>query len=155
MWIMVPLENKARAGDFGMGPYSLAVMFASGLFATTFVYNLFFINLPVQGEPLELTAYFRGRLRSHLAGLGAGFVLCTGIVAYLVAKGGAPEARIAPLTAYTAQQGAVLVAAIAGIFGWKDFRDAQPRVRAMVWAFLLLFAAGLAALSSASRWTQG
>src|SRR3954451_18941825 len=52
MWIMVPLVNKARMGDFGLGPYSLTMLFSLGVFATTFVFNLFFVNLPVEGEPI-------------------------------------------------------------------------------------------------------
>ena len=154
MWIMVPLLNKARLGDFGMGPYALTVMFCVGVFTTTFVYNLFFVNLPVEGEPIELLSYLRGGLGSHLVGVGAGFVLSTGILAYFVAQGGPPEAQINPLISYAVQQGAVLTAALVGIFGWKDFRDAEPRVRALVWAFLLLFAAGLGAVAAAARVAQ-
>jgi glucose uptake protein len=151
MWVMFPLVTKARFGDFGMGPYSLMLMFAGGMFASTFVYNLFFINLPVEGEPLELLAYFGGGLRSHLVGVGAGIVLCTGILAYLVAQGGAPENQLSPLTSYAVQHGAALLAAVAGIFLWKDFRDAEGRVRAMVWLFLLLFAAGLVVVGAAAK----
>jgi glucose uptake protein len=154
MWIMVPLVAKARFGDFGMGPYALMVMFATGMFASTFVFNLFFVNLPVEGEPIELLAFLQGGLRSHLVGVGAGVVLCTGILAYFVAQGGAPEVQISPLTSYTVQQGAVLLAALVGIFGWKDFRDAEGRVRAMVWLFILLFATGLAAVGAAAKIMQ-
>jgi glucose uptake protein len=154
MWVMIPLVNKARLGDFGLGPYSLTFMFAAGVLATTFVFNLFFVNLPVEGEPIELTSYLRAGIGSHLAGFGAGVVLCTGILAYLVVQGGAPEAQIKPLTSYAAQQGAVLLAAVVGIFGWKDFRDAEPRVRAMVWVFLVLFAIGLGAVAAASKVAQ-
>jgi glucose uptake protein len=151
MWIMIPLVNKARIGDFGLGPYALTALFVLGMFTTTFVFNLFFVNLPVEGEPIELLAFVKGGLATHLIGIGAGVVLCTGILAYFVAQAGPPEAQVNPLASYTVQQGAVLVAALMGIFGLKDFRDAEPRVRAMVWAFLVLFAAGLGALVAASR----
>lgn len=151
MWAMFPLASKAQAGDFGVGPYTLMALFALGVFVSTWVLNLFLINLPVEGEPIELSAYFRGRLKSHAAGLGAGFVLCTGILAYFVAQSGPPEAQAPPLAFYTVQQGAVLLAAIVGIFGWKDYRDAEPRVRAIVWMFLFLFVAGLAALGTAAK----
>jgi glucose uptake protein len=154
MWIMFPLVNKARLGDFGLGPYSLTMMFSLGVLATTFVFNLFFINLPVDGEPIELLSYLQGGIRSHLAGFGAGIVLCAGILAYFVVQGGAPEAQLKPLTSYAIQQGAVLVAAVAGIFGWKDFRDAEPRVRALVWVFLLLFTVGIGAVAAAAKAAQ-
>src|SRR3954451_12028632 len=151
IWLMVPLVNRVRVGAFGMGPYSMMALFAIGLFSSTMVFNLFFVNLPVEGEPIDLLAYFQGGLRPHLIGLGAGVVLCTGILASLVVQGGPPEAQIHGLTVYTVQQGAVLLAAVVGIFGWKDFRDCEPRVRAMVWTFLLLFVVGLAALGLAAK----
>lgn len=151
MWIMFPLINKARVGDFGLGPYGLTVMFSLGVVATTFMFNLFFINLPVDGEPIELLSYFQGGIGVHLLGFGSGIMLCAGILAYFVVQGGAPETQLKPLTSYAIQQGAVLVAAIVGIFGWKDFRDAEPRVRAMVWSFLLLFALGLGVLVTAGK----
>jgi glucose uptake protein len=154
MWLMIPLINKARQGEFGLGPYALMTFFALGLFFSTAVLNLFFVNLPVEGEPIDLLSYFQGGLRPHLIGIGAGVVLCTGILAYLVAQGGPPETQVHGLTAYTIQQGAVLLAAVVGIFGWKDFRDCEPRVRTMVWTFLLLYVVGLAALGFASRAAQ-
>jgi glucose uptake protein len=154
IWIMVPLVNKATAGDFGMGPYSLMVMFAAGIFSSTFVFNLFFVNLPVEGEPIDLFAYFQGGLRPHLVGFGAGVLLCTGLLAWFVAKAGAPEAQLSSLAFYAAQQGAVLLAALVGLFWWKDFRDAEPRVRGMVWIFLLLFAAGIAAIGAAAKFAR-
>jgi glucose uptake protein len=155
MWVMIPLINKARLGDFGLGPYALMMFFAVGLFFSTLVFNLFFVNLPVEGEPLELLSYFQGGVAPHLIGAGAGVVLCTGILAYFVVQASPAETQLHGLTVYTVQQGAVLLAAVVGIFGWKDFRDCEPRVRAMVWMFLLLYVVGLAALGFASRAAQG
>jgi glucose uptake protein len=154
MWIMIPLTDSARSGDVGVGPYSLMALFAFGVFSSTFVFNLFFVNLPVEGEPIELYDYFRGGFRPHLAGFGAGVVLCTGLLAYFVGMSGPAEAQISSITSFTILQSGVLLAAILGIFGWKDFRDAEPRVRAMVWTFLALFAAGIAAFGAASKFMQ-
>jgi glucose uptake protein len=153
MWIMLPLVSSARAGDVGMGPYSLMLMFAAGMFVSTFIFELFIVNLPVEGEPVEITAYFSGGWRKHLAGIGAGVVLSSGILAWLVVEQGGPEGRplISPVLTYALQQGAVLVGAIWGIFKLKDFRDAEARVRAMVWGFLFLFAAGLVSIGLASK----
>ena len=128
------------------------------MFISTFVFDLFLVNLPVAGEPIELTAYFSGTLRKHVIGLAAGFVLATGILAYFIVQAGSPDIAkpwFPPTTAYALQQGAVLIAALCGILGWKDFRDAEPRVRAMVWMFVLLFAAGLVSIGVASSFGRG
>ena len=155
MWIMLPLVQKAHSGDFGLGPYSLMAMFVVGMVLSTFMFNLFFLNLPVQGEPIELTAYFKGSIRAHLVGVAAGVVLCTGILAVLVAQAGPPETLLPPTLFYALQQGAVLVGALWGIFKWKDFRDCEPRVRAMVWTFILLFTAGLVSIGFAAKFVHG
>jgi glucose uptake protein len=154
MWTMLPLINNARAGDFGMGPYSLAAMFVMGMCISTLVFNLFFVNLPVEGEPVDILAFFQGTLGQHVTGILAGVALCTGIVAYFVAQAGSPEDAkpwFAPTTWYALRQGAVLVGALVGIFKMKDFRDAEPRVRAMVWMFILLFTAGVLAIGFAAK----
>lgn len=161
MWVMIPLVNKARLGDFGMGPYALTAMFIFGMFVSTFIFNLFFINLPVEGEPVDIVAFFHGSLMQHLVGVLAGMVLCTGILAYFIVQAGNPNAQtaagdanvswFAPTTFYALRQGAVLLGAIFGIFKLKDFRDAEPRVRAMVWMFLLLFTAGVLAIGFAAK----
>jgi glucose uptake protein len=146
MWIMFPLIAKARAGDQGLGPYSLMVMFAFGLGASTLLFNMFFINLPVEGEPLELFQYFHGKLKAHVVGWLAGLIWCTGMAANLVAAGGPPETQPGPSVFYAFQQGAVLMAALWGIVVFREFKDGEGRVRAMVMTFLAVFACGLICL---------
>lgn len=154
MWAMLPMVNKAHAGDNGLGPYALAVLFVLGMSVSTFLYNLLFVNLPVEGEPVDILLFFQGSIKQHLIGIAAGMVLCSGIVAYFVAMTGAPDTAkpwFAPTTWYALRQGAVLLGALFGIFKLKDFRDAEPRVRAMVWMFLVLFTAGLLAIGFAAN----
>jgi glucose uptake protein len=154
IWMMLPLVQRARMAD-GMGPYSLMAVFAAGLLFSTLVFNNFFINLPVAGEPLEIVDYFRGSLRAHLVGLAAGVVLCTGILAMLVAQAGAPETLRSPATFYMLQQSAVLVGALCGIFLWNDFGDGHSRVRAIVWTFILLYSVGLVSIGLAGKFATG
>jgi glucose uptake protein len=154
MWIMFPLIAKARAGDQGLGPYSLMVMFAFGVGSSTFLFNMFFINLPIEGEPLELFEYFRGTIKAHAIGWVAGLIWCTGMLANLVAAGGAPETQVGATVLYAFQQGAVLLAAIWGIFVWKEFNDGEGRVRAMVMTFLAVFACGIVCLALSARFIK-
>ena len=42
------------------------------------------MNLPVQGEPLELAAYFKGRAKSHWLGVLGGMLFYAGLVAILI-----------------------------------------------------------------------
>jgi glucose uptake protein len=150
MWIMYPLINKARDGESGLGPYALMALFSLGVFISTFVFDLFLINLPVDGEPIEPFEYVRGSLKAHFAGIVAGILLCSGILAELVAAGGPPEAQPGKLMTYGLKQLAPLVGGCAGVWIWKELKDAEGRVRAIFYAFAVLFAAGVASFIAAA-----
>ena len=66
-----PLVEMGKGGGVdsaGLGPYAVAFLFALGVFFSTFIYNLYFLNLPVEGQPLSMLAYFKGTLRATRAG---------------------------------------------------------------------------------------
>ena len=137
------------AGDSGLGPYAIGVVFALGVFLSTFVFNLFFMNLPVQGEPLELPDYFKGLPKQHLLGLVGGIVWCSGTIANFVASS-APEAvQVGPAISLALGQGAAMVSALWGLLLWKEFEGADARIKALVFIMFVLFIAGLAMVSVA------
>ena len=142
-----PMLDWARTGEVGVGPYSAAVMVAAGIWFSAFVCNLFFMDLPVEGEPLELLEYFRGGFAVDRAGLAGGALWCAGTVAsFAVDRAGPRAAREAGRAAWS--QSVPLIAALWGILFWREFQQAgQPR--ASIWLTLLLFAAGLALLALA------
>jgi hypothetical protein len=89
-----PMLDWARTGEVGVGPYSAAVMVAAGIWFSAFVCNLFFMDLPVEGEPLELLEYFRGGFAVDRAGLAGGALWCAGAVAsFAVDRAGPGAAR--------------------------------------------------------------
>ena len=77
-------EWGGTAGENGLGPYAIGVVFALGVFFSTFVFNLFFMNLPVEGEPLEFLDYFKGLPKQHLLGVAGGIIWCAGTIANFV-----------------------------------------------------------------------
>jgi glucose uptake protein len=137
------------AGENGLGPYAIAVVFALGVFFSTFVFNLFFMNLPVEGEPLELLDYFKGRPKQHLLGVVGGAVWCAGTVANFVGSS-APEAvQVGPAISLALGQGAAMVSALWGLLVWKEFAGADSRVKSLLVIMFVLFIAGLAMISVA------
>ncbi|MGE5489604.1 MAG: multidrug DMT transporter permease [bacterium] len=143
-----PLIEMSRQGDDGLGPYAISFLFAFGIFASTFVYNLFFMNLPVQGEPVEIPEYFRGTVKQHLLGLAGGVIWATGTYASFVVAS-APDARLSPAISFGFGQGAALIAALWGLLLWKEFRGAVPKVRLYLGLMIALFAIGLTLISLA------
>jgi glucose uptake protein len=149
MGASLPLIDRAREGETGLGPYALAVMFSAGLFFSTLVFSIFFFNLPVEGEPVGIGDYLRCRMGTHGKGILAGAIWCTGAVALWVAAQAPELLKDSRALMISLSQGAPLVAALWGIVVWKEIRDGDMRVKTMAVLMLLLFAGGLALLALA------
>jgi glucose uptake protein len=137
------LLDKARLGDLGLGPYALSTVFAVGVFISSFVFNIFFMNLPVEGEPVDFGAYFSGRIKQHVWGLVSGMVWLTGILAAMVAISVPDPLQIPPLERYLFQEGAPVLAALWGMLVFREFKDNDFRVKALGALMLILFLCGL------------
>ena len=87
-----PLVEIGKAEERGLGPYAIGFVFAVGVFLSTFVFNLFFMNMPVEGPPVAMSGYFKGRGRQHLLGIVGGLIWATGTIANFTAAS-APEKR--------------------------------------------------------------
>jgi len=142
-----PLLDRARAGETGLGPYSIAFLFVVGTTLSTLLFDLFLMNLPVEGEPLEILDFFHSEPREHLLGLLGGAIWGAGLVAALVAAALPEQAHPNPGTANALSQSAVLLAAFWGMFVWKEFRAGDGKVKLFGRLMLLLLAGGIAVLS--------
>ena len=138
-----PLLDKARAGDLGLGPYAASAVFAFGVFFSSLVFNIFFMNLPVEGEPLDFGAYFSGSLKQHLLGASAGFIWLTGVLALMVA-GSVPDlVQVPALQRYMLSQGAPVLTALWGIVVFREFKDGDMRVKTLGALMLVLVLCGM------------
>jgi glucose uptake protein len=144
-----PLVELGRAGDDGLRPYADILVFTLGLFLSTFIFDFFFMLLPVQGESVEPTQYFRGTSRQHLLGLAGGAIWCIGAISNFVASSAPKEVQVGPATSYALGQGATMVSALWGLLVWREFAGATTRVRILLAAMLILFLAGLGLVSIA------
>ena len=140
-----PLIQMARAGENGLGPYSIGLIFALGVVFSTFVFNLFFMNLPVQGKPIEIAEYFKARLSRHGLGIIGGIVWYGGMVAILVGGRVEGAARVAAPVSYALEQGAIVIALLCGLFLWREYAgaDSSVKFRLGLMCFLLLVGIGV------------
>jgi glucose uptake protein len=150
-----PLVSNAMEGEAGVGPYSLCVLFALGVFLSTFFFSLFFMNLPVSGPPLEIFDYFKSTGRQHLFGVFSGMVWLFGLLASLVAAAVDAKATVGQAVSFGLLQGSVLIAALWGMLVWKEFQDADGRVRSLLVIMLVLFVCGIGLVAVAPVWTRG
>jgi glucose uptake protein len=143
MGAFFPLAAWAREGDNGLGPYSLALLLSLGVFVSTFVYNIYFLNLPVQGPALGMAQYFTGTRKQHVLGLLGGIVWCAGLLAMLTEQSAPQRAQPGHILSFGLVQAVPLLAAAWGIFAWREFHGAGTAVKGMLAAMFLLFAAGV------------
>jgi glucose uptake protein len=144
-----PLVDKATEGELGLGPYAVAAVFAVGVFLSTFVFNVFLMNLPVEGEPLEVLDIFKSTPKQHLLGLAGGVVWCTGMVTSLAAASAPAAAQVGTVEGCFLAKGFPLIAALWGILAWKELKGADVRVKTLAVFMFLLFVCGLLLISQA------
>jgi len=144
-----PLVEIGKAGERGLGPYAIGFVFAVGVFLSTFVFNLFFMNMPVEGPPVAMSGYFKGTGRQHLLGIVGGMIWATGTIANFAAASSPESVQVGPAISYAIGQGATMVSALWSLLVWNEFAGAGPRVRLLVVIMLILFVCGLGLVSVA------
>ncbi|MBT1711990.1 GRP family sugar transporter [Fulvivirgaceae bacterium PWU5] len=121
-----------------LSPYTAVVFFAIGIFLSNIVFNSLLMRFPFAGKPVTYGAYFDGTLRNHLTGIAGGVIWCIGMSFSIIASGAA-----GPAISYGLGQGATVIAALWGIFIWKEFKQAPRGTNNILTVMLLLFVIGL------------
>lgn len=120
-------------------PYTAIFVFSIGIFISNFVFNTFFMYKPVSGNKVSYSDYFKkGTPKLHLIGILGGIIWAVGMSLNLIAAGKAGYA-----ISYGLGQGATLIAAIWGVFIWKEFKKAPKGTNTLIGLMFLLFIAGL------------
>ena len=120
-------------------PYTALVFFGAGVVISSFVFNTLQMKRPFAGTPLLFSDYFNGKLKDHLAGVLGGVIWCVGMSLSIIASG-----KAGPAVSYGLGQGATVVAALWGIYVWKEFDKAPKGTKPLLNTMLLLYMAGLA-----------
>jgi glucose uptake protein len=144
-----PLVQNSMEGEVGMGPYSMSFVFAMGLFLSTFVFNMFFVNLAVEGDPVEFGTYIGASAKLHLLGVFGGVLWAIGSTAVVVAAAAPPAANLGSPLNYQLSKDFAVIAAICGLLFWKEFREADSKIKFLALVTLVLFVAGVALISLA------
>lgn len=122
-------------------PYSAVFFFAIGVLVSNFLFNYLLMKKPFEGEPLSFRDYAKGSFGVHLTGVLGGVIWNIGMSMSIIASGKAGFA-----ISYGLGQGATLIAALWGVFIWKEFKGASKSVNTLVFFMFLAYLAGLALL---------
>ncbi|MCX6552307.1 MAG: multidrug DMT transporter permease, partial [Acidobacteria bacterium] len=136
----------SMASDFAnpepgrLGPYTAIVVFAVGLFLSSFVWNSLVMAKPFVGPPVPFRDYFaKGDARLHAIGVLGGAIWGVGMASSIIASGPAGFA-----ISYGLGQGATMVAALWGVLVWREFDAASPTTKRWLGVMFGCFVAGLA-----------
>ncbi len=140
------VENFESPAAGMLTPYSAIFIFSLGVLGSNLLFNTLVMRWPFVGQPVGYGAYFKGSLPTHLVGMLGGAVWCLGTAFSYIASGEA-----GPAISYALGQGAPMVAAVWGVFIWKEFKGAAPLVNRLLALMFLLFIAGLGLIIAAGN----
>ena len=119
-------------------PYTAFFIFSVGIFVSNFLFNTVLMKKPIEGEPVEYSTYFKGKLKTHCVGILGGVIWGLGTLMSYIAAGKAGAA-----ISYALGQGAPMIAALLGVFVWKEFKGSSRTVNQLLGCMFVLFIVGL------------
>ena len=140
------MENFVSPELGKMTPYTAVFIFSVGILLSNLLFNTILINRPFVGNPTSYATYFKGGFGTHLTGILGGIIWGVGNSLNLIAAG-----KAGPAISYGLGQGATLVAALWGVFIWKEFKDSPINVNGKLAMMFLLFLVGLGLIIAAGQ----
>jgi len=102
MGLWAPFVARGMTHGNPLGPYSIAVFLTLGALLSCSIWNVYFMKKPLVGEPVDFSGYFKGPAAGHVLGVAI---------------------------SYAIGQSAPMVAALWGVFAWKEFAGAGSRAK--------------------------
>lgn len=145
MGLWAPFVARAMTNGNTLGPYSIAVFLTLGALLSCLVWNIYFMKKPLVGESVSFSGFFSGPLSGHALGLLGGFIWGTGMVFNLVA------ARFTSVAiSYAIGQSAPMVAALWGVFVWKEFAGAPAKAKMYLALMFVFYGLGILLVAKAN-----
>lgn len=140
-----PLTAASMAEGTGqLTPFTSTVVFAFAVLVSTFFFNIYFMQKPLIGEPVGFEGYLQGKPSWHALGIAGGFIWSIGTAANLIAG---REAGFA--VSYAMGQSAPMVAALWGVFVWKEFAGASSKAKMYLASMFVFYASAIAVIANA------
>ncbi|MCZ2481427.1 multidrug DMT transporter permease [Aquirufa nivalisilvae] len=144
-YVAASMATNFVAPEVGkLSPYTALVLFSLGVLLSSFLFNTWQMKKPFSGNAVSFGDYFQGTFQDHIMGILGGGIWFIGMALSILAS-----EKAGPAVSYGLGQGATVVAAIWGIFIWKEFDKAKSSTKSMLNWMLFLYIVGLALLIGA------
>jgi len=127
---MVTNMEQPEAGF--LTPYTAVFVFSVGILISNFIFNTILMKRPFEGQSVTYSQYFAGSGKEHFTGILGGMIWSVGMTFSIIAAGKAGFA-----ISYGLGQGATLVAALWGVFIWKEFHGVKGTTGLLATMFFL------------------
>lgn len=149
MGFFYPQLMKAISPDFNnqpiapgmLTPYTALLFFGFGVLVSSIPINGWFMR----ARKSRFVDYRKARAGVHWPGVLGGAIWMTALVLNVIASGVA-----GPAISYALGQGATLIAALWGVFVWREFRDARPGAKPLVALMLVAYTFGIVLIGRAT-----
>ena len=148
MGLWAPFVTRAMTQGHTLGPYSVGVFLTLGALLSCFIWNVYFMKKPLVGKPVQFSDFFRGPLNGHILGLIGGAIWGIGTVFNLLAANFTGVA-----VSYAIGQSAPMVAALWGVFVWKEFQGADRKAKTYLALMFVFYAFAILLVSRATTAT--
>lgn len=145
MGLWAPFLTRAMTTGNVLGPYSAVVFLTLGALLSCFIWNLYFMKHPLIGEPVRFSGFFRGPASGHMLGVLGGLIWGTGTVFNMVAA-----SLTGVAISYAIGQSAPMVAALWGVFAWKEFAGAGSRAKLYLVLMFVFYALAILFIAKAN-----
>jgi glucose uptake protein len=144
MGLFAPFVTRALTTQPALGPYSIAVFFTLGALLSCFGINVYLMKKPLVGEPVAFGDFFKAGAKNHLLGILGGFIWGTGTVFNFVSASFTGVA-----ISYAIGQSAPMVAALWGVFAWKEFAGSDRKAKTFLGLMFLFYVLAIIVVASA------
>lgn len=143
MGAFAPFVTKSLTTEHALTPYGVALFFSLGALVCCFFINPYLMKHPLLGEPVSFSGFFEASGMNHFLGFVGGVVWGLGGCFNFVAAG-----FVGVAISYAIGQSSPMIAALWGVFVWKEFRGADRKA----WVYLaLMFMSYIAAVVSIAK----
>jgi glucose uptake protein len=141
-FVVQSMDNAFVAGGTGsLTPFTAVFFFSIGALICTLIANPLFMKYPVHGTPVSMKGYKAATLKEHAAGWTGGMIWMGGMVLSFMAVGAG-----SPAISYALSNAAPVVAAIWGVFIWKEFAGSDRKTNRLLTGMFVFYLIGLVSI---------
>jgi glucose uptake protein len=145
MGLFPPFVTRAMTAGAALGPYSIAVIFTLGALLSCSVINTYFMKRPLVGDSVKFSDFFKASAADHALGILGGAIWGLGTVFNFVAGSYTGVA-----ISYAIGQSAPMVAALWGLFVWKEFVGASKKAHQFLILMFIAYVLAIAFVATSS-----